>query len=342
MLDNFSGWFSPTWFLPSTLKEFYWDNFFFLYFIPIIPFLLFIRWGLYFRFRQKFDIALLNIDITKRSFIGWLRFTPYAFMVLFECCILIALARPQKINNIVEQWFEGIDIILLMDISESMQLEDFKPNRLEAAKEVATNFIKGRNHDKVGLVVFAGEAYSLSPLTTDYKSLNSFLRDINFNMIPQGGTAIGNAIAVGINRLRESDNKSKVMILLSDGDNTAGNLDPVMAAKMAHAYNIKIYSIGIGKDGTVPFGKTFIESSLNETTLRKIAGISEGKFFRASNNNALQEIFFTIDKYEKSGIRETKFRDTKDYYQIYLTWGIIFFLTWLFMKNTFLSNALED
>jgi Ca-activated chloride channel family protein len=256
--------------------------------------------------------------------------------------ILIALARPQKIHDQIEQWSEGIDILLLIDVSESMLLEDFTPNRLEASKNVAQEFVKGRHHDKIGLVIFSGDALSLSPLTSDYGLLNSFIKDVKQALIPSGGTAIGNAIGVGINRLRESNNKSKVMILLSDGDNTSGQLDPLLAAKLAYAYNIKIYTIGIGKDGLVPYGKTNVESSLNEATLRKIAETSEGKYYRASDMNGLKEIFQLIDKYEKAEIKETKFQDTDDYYQIYLIWGILFFLCWLFLKNTFLSNALED
>jgi Ca-activated chloride channel family protein len=340
--NDYMNWFSTSWFSPTTLKGFHWDNFLFLYLIPIIPFLLFFRWGLYYKFRQKFDIALLSKDLYQNNFIGILRFTPYIFMVLFECMILLALARPQKIHDQIEQWSEGIDILLLMDVSESMLLEDFKPNRLEASKNVAQEFVKGRQHDKIGLIIFSGDALSLSPLTSDYRLLNSFINNVKQDIIPSGGTAIGNAIGVGINRLRESNNKSKVMILLSDGDNTAGNLDPLMAAKIAYAYNIRIYTIGIGKDGLIPYGKTNIESSLNEATLRKIAETSEGKYYRASDMHGLKEIFQLIDKYEKAEIKETKFQDTDDYYQIYLIWGIIFFLCWLFLKNTFLSNALED
>ena len=338
----YTDWFSLAWFYPSTLREFHWENIFFLYLLPVIPFLLLLRWAFYFRFRQKFDIALLSKDVKRWDFIGLLRFIPYIFMVLFECLILVSLARPQKIQDQVEQVSQGIDIMLLMDISESMLLEDFKPNRLESAKNVARDFIKGRTTDKIGLVVFAGEAYSLAPLTTDYELLNTFIHDIKSDMIHSPGTALGDALAVGINRLRDSENKTRVIILLSDGDNTAGSLDPVMSAKLAHAYGIKVYSIGIGKDGLAPYENTIIETSLNETSLRKIAETAEGKFFRASNIHALKDVFRIIDKHEKGEIKEYRFRNTEDFYQIYLIWGIIFFLFWLLLKVTFLSNALED
>jgi Ca-activated chloride channel family protein len=255
---------------------------------------------------------------------------------------LIALARPQKIEDEVKQVTQGIDIMLVLDISESMGLEDLKPNRLESAKNVAREFINGRTSDRIGIVVFAGEAYSLSPLTTDYKLLNDFIASIKPDMIASAGTAIGDALGTGINRLKNSANKSKVIILLSDGDNTAGSLDPITVAKLGFAYGIKTYAIGIGRDGMVPYNNTMIESSLNENTLRKIAEIGEGKFFRASNASSLKEIFRNIDKYEKGEITESRFRNTEDFYHIYLIWGIVFFLCWLFLKITFLSNALED
>jgi Ca-activated chloride channel family protein len=198
------------------------------------------------------------------------------------------------------------------------------------------------------VVVFAGDAYSLSPLTTDYQLLNTYLSEIKFDMIPKRGTAIGSALAVGINRLRESDSKSKVIILLSDGDSNAGSINPITAAELASAYNIKIYSIAVGKEGQVPFGKDpfgntqYVNNTLDETTLRRIASIGKGKFYRASSNAALKNIFSTIDKFEKTEIKETRYKDTKDYYSIYLTWGIVFFLLWLMTKVTFMTNAMED
>jgi Ca-activated chloride channel family protein len=262
--------------------------------------------------------------------------------------ILIALARPQKTNEKVEQWTEGIDIMMVIDISESMQIEDFKPNRLEAAKSVAESFIRGRFQDRIGIVIFSGDAYSLSPLTTDYDLLASYIEDIEFNMIESRGTAIGSALAVATNRMRESNAKSKVMILLSDGDNTAGNIDPITAAELADAYDIKIYSIAVGKEGRVPFGKDFfgqpnyIENTLDETTLRKIAEIGHGEFYRVSDNRALEQVFSLIDEYEKAEIKETRYKDTTDFYYVYLKWAVALFLLWMLLKSTFVSNILQD
>jgi len=229
-----------------------------------------------------------------------------------------------------------------------MQIEDFKPNRLEAAKDVARDFIKGRLQDRIGIVVFSGDAFSLAPLTTDYDLLNTYLNDINFEMIESRGTAIGSALAVVTNRMRESESKSKVCILLSDGDNTAGNIDPITAAELAAAYEIKIYTIIVGQEGMVPFGKDYfgrpnlVENTIDETTMRKIAKLGGGEFFRVTDNEALKNVFNRIDQYEKAEIKETRFKDTADYYYIYLQWAVVLFLIWLLLKSTFLSNVLQD
>ena len=217
-----------------------------------------------------------------------------------------------------------------------------------AAKEVARDFIKGRLQDRIGIVVFSGDAFSLAPLTTDYRLLNSYIDEISFEMIEARGTAIGSALAVVTNRMQESKSKSKVCILLSDGDNTAGNIDPITSAELAAAYGIKIYTIIVGKEGLVPFGKDYfgrpnmVENTIDESTMRNIAKIGAGEFFRVTDNDALKNVFSRIDKYEKAEIQETRFKDTSDYYFIYLTWAVVFFLLWLLLKSTFLSNALQD
>jgi len=238
--------------------------------------------------------------------------------------------------------------MLAIDISQSMQIEDFQPNRLEAAKDVARDFIKGRIQDRIGIVVFSGDAFSLAPLTTDYDLLNSYLNDISFDMIESRGTAIGSALAVVTNRMRESESKSKVCILLSDGDNTAGNIDPITSAELAAAYEIKMYTIIVGQEGMVPFGKDYfgrpnmVENTIDETTMRKIADIGSGEFFRVTDNEALKNVFNRIDQYEKAEIKETRFKDTADYYYIYLQWAVLFLILWLFLKSTFLTNILQD
>jgi len=346
-MQDVSNWFSLSWFYPSTFQNFSWEYKFFLFLLFAIPLFFLLRWLLSIRLKQKLTIALPEKNI-KSDLLSVLRFVPDILFSIVVAMLIIALARPQTSNEKVEQWTEGIDIMLVIDISHSMKILDFKPNRLEAAKKVAKDFIAGRFQDRIGIVIFSGDAYSLAPLTTDYKLLNIYIDDISFDKIEASGTAIGSALAVATNRMRESDSKSKVVILLSDGDNTAGNIDPITAAEISHAYDIKIYTIGIGKEGRVPtgqdvFGRTlYSTNTLDETTLRKIAEIGEGNFYRASDNQALEDVFKIIDQYEKAEIKENRFKDTTDYYQVYLKWGIILFLIWLALKSTFISNILKD
>jgi Ca-activated chloride channel family protein len=278
----------------------------------------------------------------------YLRFLPDVLMTFILALLVVALARPQKTTENLERTSEGIDIMLVMDISESMKMQDLRPDRLEAAKEVAKDFVAGRLQDRIGLVVFSGEAFSLSPLTNDYDLLYKFIEEIDFQMINKSGTAIGLALGVATNRLMDSKAKSKVIILLSDGDNTAGNIDPFTAAKLATSFRTRIYTVGIGKDGKVlfgtdPFGNDqYLENNMDESTLRTIAKIGGGAYFRASDNKGLKDIFNIIDKLEKSEYKEKRFKNTSDFYQIYLNWVLLLFLFWLLLKSTFISNPIED
>ncbi len=345
--DYSSPWYSFDWYHPATLRSFSWEHPEFLYLLIAVPLLFIARWLMRFYFNQKLAVAVSQKDL-HTSPLNLIRLLP-EFLIMFALMlILTALARPQKTNEKVEQWTEGIDIMIALDISQSMQIEDFTPNRLEAAKKVALDFIQGRVQDRIGIVVFSGDAFSLAPLTTDYDLLRSYINEINFEMIDNRGTAIGSAMAVVTNRMRESESKSKVCILLSDGDNTAGNIDPITAAELASAYNIKVYTIVVGKEGLVPYGKDFfgrpnmIENTVDETTMRKMAQIGGGEFFRATDNRALAQVFDKIDKYEKAEIKETRFKDTSDYYFVYLQWAMCFFLLWLALKSSFITNVLQD
>lgn len=345
--DIIADWYSPSWFYKSTLTEYDWANTFWFWAIPAILVLFILRWLINLNNSRKLGIALFPKEKI-RDYTSYLRFVPPLFLMLSLALMFVALARPQKSNEKVEQWTEGIDIMVTMDISESMKIEDFRPNRLEAAKTVARDFIDGRFQDRIGLVVFSGEAYSRCPLTTDYDLLRSYINDINFDLIQKTGTAIGSSIAVSINRMRDSESKSKVMILLSDGDNNAGNIDPITAAKLAQAYDIKIYTIAIGKEGRVPYGTDlfgrvrYIDNSLDESTLREIANIGKGKFYRVDNNEALSQVFAEIDELEKAEIKESRYKDITDFYFPYLIWSIVFLLIWLLLKSTFLTSALRD
>lgn len=340
-------WFSWDWFTPSTFQSFTWEQPVLLYFLLAIPVLFILRWLLRFQFNQKLPVAVTVKDL-RSSPLNLVRLLPDFLLMIILALLIIALARPQKTNEKVEQWTEGIDIMIALDISQSMLIEDLKPNRLETAKAVAMNFINGRIQDRIGLVVFSGDAFSLSPLTTDYELLRSYLKDISYEMIEVRGTALGSALGIVTNRMRESESKSKVCILLSDGDSNAGNIDPITAAELASAYNIKVYTIIVGREGLVPFGKDFfgnpqmIQSMVDETTMRKIASIGGGEFFRAEDNQALEQVFAKIDQYEKAEIKETRFKDTTDYYFIYVQWAISLLLLWILLKSTFISNVLQD
>ncbi len=223
--------------------------------------------------------------------------------------LVVALARPQSGAAKVEITSEGIDIVLALDVSGSMRAEDFKPaNRLEVAKRVADTFVEGRQGDRIGLVVFAGGAYTQCPITLDYGMVRSLLAEVDFGRIPDG-TAIGLAVATAVNRLRDTRGESRVVILLTDGQNNAGEVDPITAAEAARALGVRVYTIGAGTDGParIPvddpvFGRRYqtIEASLDEETLGKIAEITGGRYWRATSAEALESIYAEIDQMERS------------------------------------------
>ncbi len=340
-------WYAPDWFQPSLLRSFTWETEWFLYIAVASPLIFLIRWLIRHQSNQKLAVAVTEKEL-KTSPLNLVRFIPDLFLLLALVLIFVALARPQRSNEKLEQWTQGIDIMIGLDISQSMMIEDFQPNRLESAKRVALEFINGRKQDRIGIVIFSGDAYSLSPLTTDYDLLRTLIKDINFDMMQTRGTAIGSAMAVMTNRMRESEAKSKVCILLSDGDNNAGNIDPITAAELGAAFGVTIYTILVGREGSVPFGKDFfgnpqmIENTVDDRTLRRMAEIGKGEFFRATDQRALETVFRKIDEYEKAEIKELRYRETSDYYFVYLTWAVCFFLIWLLLKSTFLSNVLQD
>ena len=212
------NWFSFYWFKYSTLSTYSWENQFFLYLLILIPILFLVK--IFLSKKNRLDVSIPKYEL-KTNHISLLRLLPKLLIAICFTLLIISISRPQKSNEKVERWTDGIDIMLVIDISESMQIEDFKPNRLESAKEVAKKFVNGRFQDRIGLVVFSGESYSRCPLTTDYDLLNTFIDNIDFSLIESRGTAIGSSIAVATNRMKESNSKSKVLILLSDGDNTA-------------------------------------------------------------------------------------------------------------------------
>jgi Ca-activated chloride channel family protein len=267
------------------------------------------------------------------------------FLPVFALGLLIvALARPQK--GFIEDTFstEGIDIVLAIDISSSMKAEDFKPNRLGAAKSVAKEFVAGRTSDKIGLVAFSRKAITQSPLTVDYGLLQNFLGIIEIGMIPDG-TAIGNAIAEAGKRLVSGREKSKVCILLTDGINNSGEIDPLTAAQAARSLGIKIYTIGVGSIGNAPypvddpaFGKRYVylPVQIDEEVLIEIAKITEGRYFRATDTKKLEEIYREIDTLEKSKIEIRQFTRVKEWFVYPLALGFALFVLYLLVAKMFL------
>ena len=246
--------------------------------------------------------------------------------------LVIALARPQSMLSRQEMKVEGIDIVLAMDVSGSMLAEDFKPNRLEAAKKVAAEFIDGRKNDRMGLVVFAGEAFTQVPLTIDHNVLLKQLSTLKDGMM-KDGTALGDGLATAINRIKDSEAKSKVIILLTDGINNQGAVDPQSAAEIAALYNIRLYTIGVGTQGLAPypfrdqFGRKRYQNvpvELDENLLTQMAqSTTDGQYFRATNKKSLQQIFKQMDEMEKSKIDVTRYAQTKDEYQGWLVLAAI-------------------
>lgn len=248
-----------------------------------------------------------------RTWRYWLRHAPFVLRMAAFALMVVALARPQDVEQQSRTDTEGIDIMLAIDISSSMLARDFKPDRLTAAKEVAGSFIADRQGDRIGLAVFAGEAFTQSPLTTDKSTLQTLLARVRSGVI-EDGTAIGNGLATALNRLRESEAKSKVIILLTDGVNNRGEIAPLMAADIAADMGVKVYTIGVGKRGKAPypaidmFGNIsyqMMDVEIDEKTLSEIASSTGGEYFRATDKQKLKAIYDQINKMEKSKVEIT-------------------------------------
>ena len=263
--------------------------------------------------------------------------------------LIIALSRPQEISNSVRtKTSSGIDIVIAVDISSSMLAQDLKPNRLEALKTVAAEFINDRQNDRIGLVIYAGESYTKTPVTSDKSIIIKSLNDIVFDGIIQDGTAIGMGLATSVNRLKESKAKSKVIILLTDGVNNSGFIDPSTAADLAANYGIKTYTIGLGSnanalapialnpDGSFRFGMTKVE--IDEELLESIASKTGGLYFRATNNESLQEIYDEINKLEKTDVEEIRYSDAEEKYRFFILISLgLIFVEFIFRKLIFKS-----
>jgi Ca-activated chloride channel family protein len=272
-----------------------------------------------------------------------LRHSLFVFRVLAIALLILAFARPQSGQKEAEVQTEGVDIILAMDISSSMLAEDFKPkNRLEAAKVVAADFIKGRQSDRIGLVVFAAQSFTQCPLTLDYGIVLRFLEEISIGMIDDG-TAIGMAIGNCVNRLKDSKAESKVVILLTDGRNNRGELDPITAARVAQAFDVRIYTIGAGKRGEALYpyndpimGKRYrrMPVQIDEELLKQVADITGGQYFRATDKTSLEQIYAEIGEMEKTKIEVKEYTRYSELFLPYLLAAMIFLLLEILLANT--------
>ena len=259
--------------------------------------------------------------------------------------LIIALARPQNTNSWQKDSIEGIDIMLAMDVSGSMQAMDFKPNRLEAAKDVAISFINNRPNDNIGMVTFAGESFTQCPLTTDHTELLNMVQDLQMGVLDDG-TAIGMGLATAVNRLKDSKAKSRVVILLTDGSNNMGDITPRMAADIARTFGIRVYTVGVGTRGEAPFpiqtefGVRIqnVPVDIDEPTLDGIAEVSGGKYFRAVDNETLNEIYKEIDKLEKTRLMTKSFKAYEEKYFVYALIAFLLLLTEFLLRNTLLRS----
>ena len=328
------------------LKSLTFGNPGYLYLLLAIPLL-----AVWYFYRRKVHTADLQISTTEgfaqvgRNLKFYVYHGLYVLRLLAIALLIIALARPQTSLSRQDISVEGIDLVVALDVSSSMLAMDFRPDRLEAAKDLAIEFIDGRPNDRIGLVIFSGETFTQCPLTTDHAVVKNLFRDIHSGMIDDG-TALGDGLATAVNRLRGSKAVSKVIILLTDGVNNMGSLDPRSAAEIAKLYGIRIYTIGIGTMGQAPypvqtpFGMQtqMMEVKIDEPLLMEIAKGTDGKYFRATNNAKLRAIYQEIDKMEKSKIDVTEFRKKKEEFLPLVLLAFIFICLEMLLRYLYAKN----
>ncbi len=330
-----------------------WSNFEFynpefLWLLILVP--LIAVW--HFFMRQK-DAAVLTMPGVKgfktTSFLPKLKPILYLLRLLGLAAIIIALARPRNVSvSKKTKSNKGIDIVMAIDVSASMLARDLKPNRLEALKKVAVNFVDRRPNDRIGIVVYAGESFTQTPITSDKSIIKRTISELKWGQL-EGGTAIGMGLGSSVNRLKESKAKSKVIILLTDGVNNTGNIDPRTATELAKELNIKVYTIGIGTNGMADFpwsrdprtGKLNFRKQqveIDEKLLQEIATATEGTYFRATDNESLKEIYAEIDTLEKTKIEEFKYYNYQEKFRIFVVFGLGFLLLEFVLRNTLFKS----
>ena len=323
---------------------------YFLLLLLLIPYIL---W--YFLYRKKGEPTMRMSDTrmyryAPKSLRQRLIHLPMVLRCVSYVLIVIAMARPQTHNSWDNRTVEGIDIMLAMDVSTSMLAEDLKPNRIEAAKDVATEFISGRPNDNIGMTIFAGEAFTQCPMTTDHASLLRLLHDTRTDIAARGliddGTAVGMGLANAVSRLKDSKAKSKVVILLTDGSNNMGDISPMTAAEIAKSFGIRVYTIGVGTNKVAPYpmpvagGVQYVNIpvEIDTQTLRDIAHTTDGNFYRATNNAELKKIYKDIDKLEKSKFNVTHFAKRYEAYQPFALAALLILLVEILLRITWLRR----
>lgn len=325
-------------------------------FLLLIPLAAIAFWIWYARRRRTATLQFSSLAGFLKSHRGYrakLVWLPAIVKVAALILAVLALARPQRADTKIKRNVEGIDIVIVFDISDSMLIEDMEPeNRMESAKQTMANFIKGRVSDRIGLVVFAGESYTRVPMTLDYPLLLHNLSEVEPARNIKMGTAIGLGLANGVARIKDSTAKSKVIILMTDGENNSGTIDPETAIEIARGYGIKVYSIGMGRDGDAQlpvmvedvFGRKVkryrpIHSSVNDALLTKMAQTTGGKYWRAITGDALREAFKEIDSLEKTKIETSQFTRYAELFPPYLRWAVILYIAAVFLGTTILRKG---
>lgn len=320
----------------------------FFWLLVIIP--LMIGWYIWRKSKLQGSLrmsAVKGFSSVKKS--KYTRFRHYGVVlrVLAFISIIIALARPQSAFSWQNSTTEGIDIVIATDISGSMLAEDLKPNRLEAGKNIAIDFIKGRPEDRIGLVIFSGESFTQCPLTIDHDVLINLFSEISNGMV-EDGTAIGMGLATAVNRLKESEAKSKVVILLTDGSNTTGSIPPATAAEIAKQMKVRVYTVGVGTKGyapypvKTPFGIQYqqVPVTIDEDVLKEIAKTTGGQYFRATNNAKLKQIYQQIDQLEKAKIAVTQYNKKTERFLPFVLIAMVLLLLEFLLRNTIFKGAL--
>ena len=316
----------------------------FFWFFTLFPLL--IVWELYTNKIKQAHLQLSSIKaLNKKTFRIYLHPILFILRLISLSLIIVGLARPQTSEvSIKSKTNKGIDIVMSIDVSSSMLAQDLKPNRLSALKRVASDFVDDRISDRIGLVIYAGESYTLTPITSDKNIIKNSLSEIQYQGLIEDGTAIGMGLATSVNRLKDSKAKSKVIILLTDGVNNSGFIDPKIASELASEYEIKTYTIGLGSNGMarVPigilpngnfqYGMTKVE--IDETLLRSIADLTGGKYFRATDNNKLEEIYSVINKLEKTEIEEFKYTNYNEKYRSFIYIAFLLIVFEYILRNT--------